>query len=430
MHVLILTAGGAGMFCGSCMHDNTWARALIKEGAEVTLLPTYTPVHVDESDLSDPHVFLGGINIYLDYRFPLWKRAPRILKRWLDSPRLLQVVSRFSGSQDASKLGPLTLAMLDGENGPLIAEMDELARFIEEEVKPDLVVFSNALLAGILKPLKNRLHIPMCCVLQGDDIFLEALLPEYKSKAIQAVSDLSHDFDHFLVHSEFYRDFMVDYLKLDREKIDIIPLGIDMSPYADCQPRGSQECRKVGFFARIAPEKGLHNLVDAYVLLLEEFPELELLAGGYLHLRNQPYLDEQMAKVEKAGGKFYYLGSPEHVDDKVRIFNQFDLFALPTDYEEPKGLPAMEAMASGLCCLLPAHGAFPEIMKKNCSGIYFEPGLPDHLAEMLSQAIRGHEARWAMEKSGYANVRRNFSSEAMAKKSLELFELYISSNSI
>ena len=45
MHIAIVTAGGAGMFCGSCMHDNTWARSLKKLGTQVTLLPTYTPLH-------------------------------------------------------------------------------------------------------------------------------------------------------------------------------------------------------------------------------------------------------------------------------------------------------------------------------------------------------------------------------------------------
>ena len=52
MHIAIITAGGAGMFCGSCMHDNTWARALMAAGAEVSLIPTYTPIRVDEDNVN------------------------------------------------------------------------------------------------------------------------------------------------------------------------------------------------------------------------------------------------------------------------------------------------------------------------------------------------------------------------------------------
>ncbi|QDU81709.1 D-inositol 3-phosphate glycosyltransferase [Polystyrenella longa] len=425
MHVLILTAGGAGMFCGSCMHDNTWARALIREGAEVTLLPTYTPVLVDENNLSDQHVFLGGINIYLDYKFPIWKRAPRVMKRWLDSPWLLKYVSKLSGSQDASKLGPLTLAMLDNEKGPLVAEMDELAHFIKEQVRPDIIVFSNALLAGILKPLKEKLDVPVCCVLQGDDIFLDGLLPQFREKAIQAVSTLARDFDHILVHSEFYRDFMSGYLQIDREKMELLPLGIDMELYADCQPRHSKECRKLGFFARIAPEKGLHNLVDAYLILLPEFPDLELLAGGYLHPRHHAYLEEQVEKVNQAGGNFQYLGSPKLVEEKVAMFQQFDIFSVPTDYQEPKGLSVLEAIASGLMVVQPDHGAFPEILRKTQGGSICVAGMTESLADSLREAISENAVRWNFAENGHQRVRESYSSEAMARRSLELFDQYI-----
>ncbi|MFP6762844.1 MAG: hexosyltransferase, partial [Planctomycetaceae bacterium] len=83
MHVAIITAGGAGMFCGSCMHDNTWARALLDAGVEVTLIPTYTPIRVDEENLSNQRVFFGGINVYLEHRWRFWQRMPRWATRWL-----------------------------------------------------------------------------------------------------------------------------------------------------------------------------------------------------------------------------------------------------------------------------------------------------------------------------------------------------------
>ena len=48
MRILQITAGAAGMYCGSCLHDNTLARALIELGHEVSLIPTYTPIRTDE----------------------------------------------------------------------------------------------------------------------------------------------------------------------------------------------------------------------------------------------------------------------------------------------------------------------------------------------------------------------------------------------
>src|SRR6185369_15319359 len=91
MHIALITAGGAGMFCGSCMHDNTLARALMSAGAEVSLIPTYTPIRVDERDVSEHRVFLGGVNVYLDAQYAFWRRLPRFVTGWLDSPPILKI---------------------------------------------------------------------------------------------------------------------------------------------------------------------------------------------------------------------------------------------------------------------------------------------------------------------------------------------------
>ena len=72
MQIAIITAGGAGMFCGSCMHDNTWARALQDAGVDVRLVPTYTPIRVDEQDVSDSSVYIGGTGVY---RWPTFNVA-------------------------------------------------------------------------------------------------------------------------------------------------------------------------------------------------------------------------------------------------------------------------------------------------------------------------------------------------------------------
>src|SRR5262245_21240717 len=115
MHIAIITAGGAGMFCGSCMHDNTWARALIDAGCEVSLLPAYSPIRVDEPDQSNRQVFFGGVNVYLESRWGAWRRLPRGLTPWLDAPWVINLAGQLSTRYDARKLGDLTLSMLAGE---------------------------------------------------------------------------------------------------------------------------------------------------------------------------------------------------------------------------------------------------------------------------------------------------------------------------
>ena len=65
MRIAYIAAGAGGMYCGSCIHDNTLAAALLKQGAEVTLIPTYTPLRTDEDGVSVEEVFYGGVNVFL-----------------------------------------------------------------------------------------------------------------------------------------------------------------------------------------------------------------------------------------------------------------------------------------------------------------------------------------------------------------------------
>ena len=68
--------------------------------------------------------------------------------------------------------------MLRGEH---VRESDELVQYLTCQGQPDVVIFSNALLVGMLHDLKNQWSGPVYGLLQGDDIFTEgfalAVLP-------------------------------------------------------------------------------------------------------------------------------------------------------------------------------------------------------------------------------------------------------------
>src|SRR5882757_1698599 len=93
MQIAYLTAGAAGMICGSCLNDNTLARALLELGHDVQLIPLYTPIRTDEENVSGPRVFLGGINMYLQQRAAFFRWLPKWLDGWLDQPWLINWAS-------------------------------------------------------------------------------------------------------------------------------------------------------------------------------------------------------------------------------------------------------------------------------------------------------------------------------------------------
>src|ERR1700704_2703386 len=116
MRIAYITAGGAGMFCGSCMRDNTLVAELQRQGHDALLIPTYTPIRTDEDDVSQSRVFFGGINVFLQQKSAFFRHTPWFLDRFLDFPGLLRWVSRFAVKTHAAQLGELTLSMLKGEH--------------------------------------------------------------------------------------------------------------------------------------------------------------------------------------------------------------------------------------------------------------------------------------------------------------------------
>src|SRR5205085_3484210 len=137
--VAYITAGAAGMYCGSCMHDNTLAAALTRLGHDVLLVPTYTPIRTDETDVSQKRVFFGGINVFLQQKLSLFRHTPWFLDRLLDAPRLLRWVSRFAVRTQAADLGALTVSMLQGAQGRQRKQFDQLLGWLETEVRPEII---------------------------------------------------------------------------------------------------------------------------------------------------------------------------------------------------------------------------------------------------------------------------------------------------
>src|SRR5215213_2947776 len=126
MRVRSITAGAAGMYCGSCSRDNALAIELIARGHEVTLLPLYTPTNPDETNVSRDRVLFGGISIYLQQYLALFRKTPRFLDRLWDSPRVISAFANRSLSTDPKVLGDMMVSMLEGDAGLLRKEFAKL----------------------------------------------------------------------------------------------------------------------------------------------------------------------------------------------------------------------------------------------------------------------------------------------------------------
>lgn len=433
MRIAYITAGAAGMFCGSCMRDNTLAAALVAQGHDALLIPTYTPIRTDEPDVSQPRVFFGGINVYLQEKFSFFRWTPRWFDRLFDARWLLRFVSRFAAGTQASKLGDLTISMLQGEMGHQAKEVDKLADWLAGDHRPQIVNLTNVILSGMVHRLRERLQVPVIGSLQGDDSFLELLPEPHRSKAIELISAHCREMQGFIATSRYYADFMSSYLRIPRERIDVVAPGIKLQGYEPREPRpsGSGQPFTIGYFARVCPEKGLHNLVDAFIKLKQgaNVPPCKLRVSGWLGEPNKAYFEEQQAKMRNAGvlNAFEYVESPD-LASKMRFLQSLDVLSVPTTYREPKGLYVLEAWASGVPVVQPAHGAFPELLEATGGGVLVEPNHPDALAAALGQLMDKPDERRRLGRLGYEAVRQRFDSATMARETVRVYQRIMGPN--
>ncbi len=424
MRILSLTGGAGNMYCGSCLRDNALAAELLRRGHDVVLTPVYTPTRTDERNVSGRHVFFGGISVYLQQHSSIFRRLPRFLDALWDSEWALRLATKRQIAVDPKSLGEMTVSMLRGERGFQRKEIAKLLGWLKSERRFDIICLPYSLLIGLAEPLKRELQAPVCCTLQGDDLFLDGLGEPHRGDAVRLIRDASRHVDMFLPVSQYYLDFMRAYFDLPREKMRLVPLGINVEGYSP-RPARRDGAFTVGYFARIAPEKGLHVLAEAYIRLRRREPAApaRLAAAGYLPPEHRGYLDSIRAKLRAAGleQEFDYRGELDRTM-KIVFLRSLDVLSVPTVYREPKGLFLLEAMAAAVPVVQPRVGAFPEIIEKTGGGLVVEPDDADALAEGLHALWLDPDRARALGSRGAAGVREHYTVAEMAERAEVVFE--------
>jgi glycosyltransferase involved in cell wall biosynthesis len=430
MKLVHLVAGAGGMYCGSCLHGNTLAAALRNAGEDVLLVPVYTPLRTDEESVSVDHVAFGGINVYLQQRWALFRHTPWLLDRLLSRPGLLRRLSKRSSTTRPEQLGDLTDSMLRGEEGRQRKELEKLVRWLETDVRPQLIHLSNVLLAGMARQLAGRLHVPVVCTLSGEDIFIEKLTEPQYSVARHLLRERCADLAALVAMNRYYAEFMADYLSVPREQVHVIPPGLNLAGHGTQPPRRpDNKPPTIGFLARICPEKGLHLLAEALKLLADDpgLPPVHLHAAGSLDDADRPYL----AGIEKRladwglADRFLCLGELDRAA-KIAFLQSIDVMSLPTTYRESKGLPVLEAWANGVPAVLPAHGVFPELVEDTGGGLLCEPDNPADLAAVLRRMIQDRELASECGRRAQQAVHQRYNAQVMAQRTIAWYQAVVS----
>jgi glycosyltransferase involved in cell wall biosynthesis len=424
MKILSITAGAAEMYCGSCLRDNALAAELLRRGHDVTLMPVYTPTLTDEVNVSTGRpVLFGGISVYLEQNVPLFRHTPRLLDRLWDAAPVIKAFAGRSMQVDPRFLGEMTVSMLKGEHGYQKKEFAKLVDWLQHEPPPDIVNLPNSLVISMAGPIRRTLKRPVVVTMQGEDLFLDGLLEPFRTRSIDLIREQVRDVDLFIAVSEFYVERMHGLLGVPREKIAVVPLGINTEGYDGPRP-GRGETFRIGYFARVAPEKGLMELAETYRVLRQEkgLPPSRLEAAGYLGAEHRDYLAHVERQLQRwgLGGEFHYHGAVDR-EQKIRFLRSLDVLSVPGPYPDAKGTYLLEAMATGTPVVQPRRGAYTETVERTGGGVLVEP-TTDALADGILDLWRKPEVAASLGARGAEGVRRHYSVASEADRVIEVFE--------
>jgi glycosyltransferase involved in cell wall biosynthesis len=428
VNIVQLTPGAGGMYCGNCFRDNALVAELRQLGHDVTMLPLYLPMTLDEQDQSaGAPIFFSGVNVYLEQKSALFRHMPAFLHRWLASPAVLKWAGKRAAKTRAADVGDLTLSMMRGEEGRQARELDELIAWLKAHHPPDIICLSNALLVGLVRRLKAELRCPVVITLQGEDTFLDALPPRDRDAAWQLLAERAREVDLFLAPSRYYDELMSRRLGLRHNQVRVLYNGINLDGFSETRnaERGTRNetAPVLGYFARMCREKGLPLVVDTFIELRRRgrVPDLKLHVGGGCGPSDELVVAEQKRELESVGllgdARFFPNVTREQ---KLDFLRGLTVFSTPALYGEAFGLYVIEALAAGVPVVQPRHGGFPEIIEQTGGGLIAEPNasaLADAIESLLLDPARAR----ALGEAGRKVVQERFSIQAMAGQTVTTY---------
>lgn len=226
-------------------------------------------------------------------------------------------------------------------------------------------------------------------------------------------------FDRYICISSFVRRVMKTNLRIDPNCIKVIPetiniehLGASESGQARIPPTPT-----LLYVGRLAREKGLFTLVDAFEIVAQQTPDARLVVVGDGGLR--PEL-ERLVENRGLRDRVVFAGHVRH-DNIATFFAKADIVLVPSTWPEPLGIVILEALYLRKVVIATSHGGITDIIKNGVNGLLVPPGNPIALAEAILLVLGNPDLADRLRNSGPPTVLNEFSPEALLRKTLDVY---------
>ncbi|BAZ43951.1 group 1 glycosyl transferase [Chondrocystis sp. NIES-4102] len=214
--------------------------------------------------------------------------------------------------------------------------------------------------------------------------------------------------------------------------------GVDsnyFAPPSTPRPQSSTDSPQFLFVGRISPEKGVHDLIDAFIQVTQKYPKATLtIIGAHVIVAKKLLFDLQPEPEVQALERYYYLDYLEHVKSLVPAhlakqiifkgslpqeqllpyYQAADVVINPS-LSEAFGMSLVEGMATQTPVIATKIGGMTEIVDDQVNGLLTDPGDPQALAAAMLKIVDNPQFALGMGKAGREKVLQSYSWEQIAE---------------
>lgn len=198
------------------------------------------------------------------------------------------------------------------------------------------------------------------------------------------------------------------------DRIKVCYNGIDTAVFHAHGRETYQDELTIGVACALRPEKGLRTLIEAFARARQFHPSIRLQFIG-----SGPMLGElqELASALSVTGQCHFEPTTRKVADWLR---KIDIFVLPSRSEALSNA-LMEAMACGCAVIASNVGGNPELVADERTGLLFEAGNAEALADKLNTLLENADLRFRIAAEGARMIGEKFSLPACARRMSDIY---------
>jgi glycosyltransferase involved in cell wall biosynthesis len=227
-----------------------------------------------------------------------------------------------------------------------------------------------------------------------------------------------------IVPSTAAAEDVVQFLRVERERIRVIPMGCEPRFQPADEPARAATLRRryhlperyILFVGTLEPRKNIHTLLRAFARVIAEMPqdELMLVIAGGNGWGGEDYRSTVDALKLHRHVRFTGFVEDDHLPD---LYRGALLFVYPSLYEG-FGLPVLEAMACGTPVITSDRASLPEVAGD--AALLVDPTRPEALAAAMASILSDSDLRQVLRAKGLARAQA-FTWDAVAQQTIAIY---------